>query len=121
MNEAEGAPAVQQAHSREWYARLARELGGYRHPWRHEPDGPPPEGVFDVLLEDSLGLDVRVLEAGCGHGPDAARHAGRVAVWTAYDQFRNCWTWPGRTRQTHTSSSGTAVGRCQGRCWVRTT
>ncbi|MDL2343524.1 class I SAM-dependent methyltransferase [Deinococcus sp. MIMF12] len=72
-------------HSREWYARLARELGGYRHGWTRELDGPDPELTFDVLLAEQLGPGVRVLEAGCGHGPDAARFGGEVGRWVAYD------------------------------------
>lgn len=73
-------------HSRAWYDRLARELGGYRHPWTRVLDGPDPELTFDALLEERLGPGVRVLEAGCGHGPDATRFGERVARWVAYDQ-----------------------------------
>ncbi len=77
-------------HSREWYARLARELGGYRHPWTRTLDGPDPELTFDALLAERLGSGVRVpavrvLEAGCGHGPDAARFACGVGRWAAFD------------------------------------
>jgi SAM-dependent methyltransferase len=72
-------------HSREWYARLVRELGGYHHPWTRELDGPDPELTFDALLAGRLGPEVRVLEAGCGHGPDAARFGGEVTRWVAYD------------------------------------
>lgn len=73
-------------HSREWSARVARELGGDRHPWNHLLDGPDPEQTFDALLEERLGPGVRVLEAGCGHGPDAARFGRRVARPVAYDR-----------------------------------
>ncbi|GAA5514365.1 hypothetical protein Dcar01_03120 [Deinococcus carri] len=73
-------------HSREWYARLARELGGYRHPWTRVLDGPDPELTFDALLAERLGPGVRVLEAGCGHGPDAARFGAQTARWVAYDR-----------------------------------
>ena len=69
-------------HSREWYARQARERGGYVHPWRRTLDGPDPEDTFTALLESLLSPALRVLEAGCGHGPDA----GRVARWAAYDR-----------------------------------
>lgn len=72
-------------HSWEWYARLARELGGYRHPWARVLDGPDPELTFDALLAERLGPGGRVLEAGCGHGPDAARFASQVARWAAFD------------------------------------
>jgi len=72
-------------HSREWYARLARDLGGYRHPWTRVLDGPDPELTFDALLAERLSLGVRVLEAGCGHGPDAARFGREAARWVAYD------------------------------------
>ncbi|GGB75410.1 class I SAM-dependent methyltransferase [Deinococcus soli (ex Cha et al. 2016)] len=72
-------------HSREWYARLACELGGYRHPWARVLDGPDPELTFDALLAERLGTGVRVLEAGCGHGPDAARFASGVGRWAAFD------------------------------------
>ena len=72
-------------HSREWYALQARERGGYVHPWARVLDGPEPETTFTALLESSLGPAVRVLEAGCGHGPDAARYATQAACWTAYD------------------------------------
>ncbi|PNY81765.1 class I SAM-dependent methyltransferase [Deinococcus koreensis] len=73
-------------HSREWYAHLARELGGYRHPWRRVLDGPDPELSFDALLMEHLSPTSRVLEAGCGHGPDAARFGSRCARWAAYDR-----------------------------------
>ena len=72
-------------HSREWYARLARELGGYRHPWARVLDGPDPELTFDALLAERLGPAVRVLEAGCGHGPDAARFGPLAGRWAAFD------------------------------------
>ena len=73
-------------HSREWYALQARLHGGYVHPWARLLDGPEPETTFTALLESLLGPAVRVLEAGCGHGPDAARYAAQVACWTAYDR-----------------------------------
>ncbi|WP_424949651.1 class I SAM-dependent methyltransferase [Deinococcus sp.] len=73
-------------HSREWYARQAWERGGYFHPWKRTLDGPEPESTFNSLLESLIGPTARVLEAGCGHGPDAARYAAQVARWTAYDR-----------------------------------
>jgi SAM-dependent methyltransferase len=73
-------------HSREWYARQARERGGYFHPWNRALGGPEPEQVFDLLLQGLLATRPRVLEAGCGHGPDAARFGGLSASWTAYDR-----------------------------------
>ncbi|ADV66677.1 class I SAM-dependent methyltransferase [Deinococcus maricopensis] len=72
-------------HSREWYAALAARTGGYVHPWRQTLAGPSGEALFDALLEPLLTPDTRVLEAGCGHGVDAARFAPRVAHWTGYD------------------------------------
>lgn len=75
-----------QPHSREWYARLARELGGSRHPWTRVLDGPDPELTFDALLADLLRPETRVLEAGCGHGPDALRFGGQCVRWAAYDR-----------------------------------
>jgi SAM-dependent methyltransferase len=47
---------------------------------------PEPETTFTSILESLLEPNMRVLEAGCGHGPDAARYASRVACWTAYDR-----------------------------------
>lgn len=73
-------------HSREWYARQAEERGGYFHPWQRTLDGPDPEATFGSLLESLLSPATRVLEAGCGHGPDAARYAERAAHWAAYDR-----------------------------------
>lgn len=73
-------------HSREWYARLARELGEYRHPWTRVLGGPDPELTFDALLLEHLTPETRVLEAGCGHGPDAARFGPSCARWVAYDR-----------------------------------
>ena len=69
-------------HSRESYDRLARELGGYRHPWTRVLSGPDPELSFDLWLNNLLTPQTRVLEAGCGHGPDAARFGpeDRVSV-----------------------------------------
>ena len=72
-------------HSRAWYARLAHELGGYCHPWARVLDGPDPELTFDALLAERLHPQTRVLEAGCGHGPDALRFGGHCARWAAYD------------------------------------
>ena len=73
-------------HSRGWYALQARERGGYFHPWKRILDGPDPETTFTALLEGLLSPAVRVLEAGCGHGPDAARYAAQVARWTVHDR-----------------------------------
>lgn len=73
------------SRSREWYGRLARELGGYRHPWARVLDGPDPELTFDALLQGLLTPQTRVLEAGCGHGPDAARYGPSCARWIGYD------------------------------------
>jgi cyclopropane fatty-acyl-phospholipid synthase-like methyltransferase len=39
---------------------------------------PEPETTFTSILESLLEPNMRVLEAGCGHGPDAARYASRV-------------------------------------------
>ncbi|RJF71840.1 class I SAM-dependent methyltransferase [Deinococcus cavernae] len=72
-------------HSRAGYARLARELGGYFHPWQRELGGPDPELTFDVMLTSLLTPQTRVLEAGCGHGLDAARFGPDSAGWAAYD------------------------------------
>ena len=76
---------AERAHSREFYDRLARELGGYRHPWARVLSGPDPELTFDVWLSRLLTPQTRVLEAGCGHGPDAARFGPQAARWAAYD------------------------------------
>jgi SAM-dependent methyltransferase len=81
----QGDSVTELPHSRAWYARLARELGGYRHPWTRVLDGPDPELTFDALLLEYLHPDTRVLEAGCGHGPDAARFSSECARWVAYD------------------------------------
>lgn len=71
------------AHER--YTRLARELGGYFHPWERTLAGPDPDLTFDLLLSDLLTPQTRVLEAGCGHGPDAMRFGRNAAAWVAYD------------------------------------
>lgn len=71
--------------AQERYGRLARELGGYFHPWQRTLSGPDPELTFDLLLSDLLTPQTRVLEAGCGHGPDAARFGPLAARWAAYD------------------------------------
>lgn len=72
-------------HSRAWYARLGREQSVYAHPWRRVLSGPDPEETFDGLLASLLTPQAQVLEAGCGHGPDAARFGARAARWVAYD------------------------------------
>ncbi|ULH17988.1 class I SAM-dependent methyltransferase (plasmid) [Deinococcus sp. KNUC1210] len=74
-----------ESHSREWYARLAQQQDGYRHPWQRTMDAPDPELTFDALLMTYLHPDVQVLEAGCGHGPDAVRFGRDCARWVAYD------------------------------------
>lgn len=73
-------------HSRAWYAEQARTRGGYVHPWTKSLDGPDPEGLFDTLLAGLLHPGARVLEAGCGHGPDAVRFGAGVGHWTGYDR-----------------------------------
>jgi SAM-dependent methyltransferase len=73
-------------HSRECYARQATQRGGYFHPWKRVLGGPDPEAGFDLVLQELLATRPRVLEAGCGHGPDAARSGGLSASWTAYDR-----------------------------------
>ena len=72
-------------HSRAWLAEVAVRHGGYRHPWTCTLDGPDPEEVFDGLLDRLLTSSPRVLEAGCGHGPDALRYRARAARWVGYD------------------------------------
>lgn len=72
-------------HSREWYANLARELGGYRHPWNRRLSGPAPELLFDTMLLALLSPQLRVLEAGCGDGLDARRFGGQAVAWVGYD------------------------------------
>lgn len=72
-------------HSRRWYARLASTRGGYFYPWAQVLDGPSGEDLYSALLESLLSPSSRVLEAGCGHGPDAARYTSRVARWVGYD------------------------------------
>ena len=71
--------------AQERYGRLARELGGYFHLWQRTLSGPDPELTFDLLLSDLLTPQTRVLEAGCGHGPDAVRFGPLAAHWAAYD------------------------------------
>ncbi len=71
--------------SREWYAKLARDLGTHRRPWKRHLDGPDPELIYDALLSNLLGSGMWVLEAGCGDGQDAARFGAYAAAWTGYD------------------------------------
>ncbi len=72
-------------HSRAWYAQLAAETGVYEYPWTQVLSAPSGETLFDTLLEGLLTPEVHVLEAGCGHGRDAQRYAGRVRSYTGYD------------------------------------
>lgn len=53
-------------HSSAWYAQLAHELGGYKHPWERHLQGPDPELGFDLILNNLLTPKTHVLEAGCG-------------------------------------------------------
>ncbi|WP_221090121.1 class I SAM-dependent methyltransferase [Deinococcus aquaedulcis] len=76
---------TERPHSPAWYARLAQERGEYRHPWTRTLDGPDPEQTFDLLLMGQLTAQTRVLEAGCGHGPDATRFGPLAARWVGYD------------------------------------
>jgi SAM-dependent methyltransferase len=73
-------------HSRDWYAKQAHERGGYVHPWQRVLDGPEPETTFDSLLLELLNSRPHVLEAGCGHGPDAHKFGSLAGSWTAYDR-----------------------------------
>lgn len=73
-------------HSPTWYAQLAHELGDYKHPWKRHLQGPDPELGFDLILNSLLTPKTHVLEAGCGHGPDAKRFGQQAASWTAYDR-----------------------------------
>jgi len=72
-------------HSQGWYVSLADQHGRYEHPWKQRLLGPGGEDLYTSLLEAHLAPNARVLEAGCGHGPDAARYAPRVARWVGYD------------------------------------
>ena len=73
-------------HSREWYFKLARDLGTYGHPWTRHIDGPDPELIYDALLSNLLAGGMWVLEAGCADGRDAARFGSYAAAWTGYDR-----------------------------------
>jgi len=73
-------------HSREWYSKLARDLGTYAHPWTRHIDGPDPELIYDALLSNLLAGGMWVLEAGCADGKDAARFGSYAAAWTGYDR-----------------------------------
>ncbi len=72
-------------HSRAWYAQLAAQTGVYDYSWTQVLSAPSGETLFDTLLEELLTPEARVLEAGCGHGLDAQRYAGRVQSYTGYD------------------------------------
>ncbi len=71
--------------SKAWYANLAAETGVYEYPWTQVLSAPSGEELFDALLENLLTPELRVLEAGCGHGRDAKRYAPRVQSYTGYD------------------------------------
>ncbi|AZI43069.1 SAM-dependent methyltransferase [Deinococcus psychrotolerans] len=73
-------------HSREWYSKIARELGTYDHPWKRHTDGPDPELIYDALLSNLIAGGMWVLEAGCADGKDAARFGSYAAAWTGYDR-----------------------------------
>ena len=86
LNGNDATTATPSPHSRAWYARVARELGGrYAHPWQWHLNGPSGEDTYTALLDTLLTPRTRVLEAGCGHGLDAARYARRVHAWVGYD------------------------------------
>ena len=76
---------VMKPHTRAWYARLAAETGVYDYPWTQVLSAPGGETLFDTLLENLLTPETHVLEAGCGHGRDAQKLAGRVQSYTGYD------------------------------------
>ncbi len=72
-------------HSRAWYVQLAAQTGIYEYPWTQVLSAPSGETLFDALLEELLTPEAHMLEAGCGHGRDAQRYAGRVQSYTGYD------------------------------------
>lgn len=71
-------------HSRAWYEEIAKIYGGYFYPWQQVLEGKSGETLFDELLSEILQPQMEVLEAGCGHGLDAARFGPKVASWTGY-------------------------------------
>ncbi|MGX9687780.1 hypothetical protein ACTQ9L_11645 [Deinococcus wulumuqiensis] len=77
--------------AQERYGRLARELGGYFHPWQRTLSGPDPELTFDLLLGRTLRVSDHSLPAG---PPTISR--------------RNCWSWPDTMPHMPISTSGTA-------------
>lgn len=64
---------------------LAASQGGYFYPWKSRIAPGNGEDAYTALVEASLEPDASVLEAGCGHGPDIARFAPKVARYVAYD------------------------------------
>jgi SAM-dependent methyltransferase len=64
---------------------LAFRQGGYFYPWRSIVGPGDGESAYAALVEAHLAPRMIVLEAGCGHGPDFARFAPRVARYIAYD------------------------------------
>ncbi|WP_245808509.1 hypothetical protein [Deinococcus hopiensis] len=100
-------------HSREWYARLARDLGGYRHPWSRELNGPDPELTFGALLAERLGPAVRVLEAlalDTARTPPASGRRWRDG-WPM-TASRSCSNRRAGMRRTPTFTCGMDAGRC---------
>lgn len=64
---------------------LAASQGGYFYPWKARVAAGNGEDAYAALVESHLQADSVVLEAGCGHGPDIARFAPKVARYIAYD------------------------------------
>jgi SAM-dependent methyltransferase len=66
-------------------AYLARAYGGFTRPWKSEIDPRNGEDAYTALVEEHLGPDTEVIEAGCGHGAEALAQAKRVKSWLAFD------------------------------------
>jgi len=66
-------------------AYLARAYGGFTQPWKSEIDPRNGEDAYTALVEEHLGPNTEVIEAGCGHGAEALDRAKHVKSWLAFD------------------------------------
>lgn len=74
-------------HSPAWYDRLATMQTGYWYPWGSKLGKWNGEDEFLALVDEHLGLEVDVLDAGCGHGDVALQIAPRCRSVVAYDRI----------------------------------
>lgn len=75
-----------EAHTAEWYDRLATLQTGYYYPWRSQLERWHGEDTYLAMVHEYLHADADVLDAACGHGDVALEIAPHCRSILGYDR-----------------------------------